>query len=108
MSKRMCEDAIPPLDGGQLLRTCCQTTQKLGDAGQDVGRPVGIGVSAGNAQGCLASVTKALGNAGQEHAGDGLEMPSGLREPDKQVPPVVDEGDQAGCKLATSVMPISA
>jgi hypothetical protein len=50
MSKRMCEDAIPPLDGGQLLRTCCQTTQKLGDAGQDVGRPVGIGVSAGNAQ----------------------------------------------------------
>src|SRR5262245_20213776 len=28
MSKRMREDAIPALDGGQLLRTCRQTTQK--------------------------------------------------------------------------------
>ena len=102
-SKRMREDAVPALDGGQLLRTCCQITQKRGDAGQDVSRPMGIGVSAGNAQGRLAGVTKALSNAGQEQwpTGVRLKMPSGLREPDKQVPPVVDEGDQTSCKLAT-------
>src|SRR5262245_6462560 len=104
MSKRMREDAIPPLDGGQLLRTCRQTTQKVGDAGQNVGRPVRLRVGAGNPQGRLAGVTKALGNAGQEQrsAGDRLEMPSGLREPDEQVPPVVNEGDQAGGKPTTS------
>jgi hypothetical protein len=32
-SKRMCEDAVKALDEGQLLRTCCQITQKRGDAG---------------------------------------------------------------------------
>src|SRR5262245_17459605 len=102
MSKRVREDAIPPLDGGQLLRTRHQTTQKAGDAGQDVGRAVGIGVGAGNAQGRLAGVTQALGDAGQEQrpAGDRLKMPSGLCESDEQVPPVVDEGDQTGCKPA--------
>jgi len=78
--------------------------QKARDTGQGVGRPVGIGVGAGNAQGRLAGVTKALGNAGQEQrpAGDRLEMPSGLREPDEQVPPVLDQGDQTGRKPATS------
>ena len=57
-------------------------------------------MAAGNAQGRLAGVTKALGDAGQEQrpAGDRFKMPRGLREPDEQVPPVVDEGNQTGRK----------
>jgi hypothetical protein len=98
----MCEDPIPPLDGGQLLRTCREATQKAGDAGQNIGRPLRIGVGAGNAQRRLARVTQALSDTGQEQrpAGDRLKMPSGLGEPDEQVPPVVDKGDETGRKPA--------
>src|SRR5215813_109652 len=103
MSKGMREDAIPPLDGGQLLRTCRQATQEAGNARQNIGRPMRIGVGTGNAQGRLASVTKALGDTGQEQrpAGDRLEMPSGLGEPHKEIPPIVDQGDETGRKPAT-------
>jgi hypothetical protein len=94
MTKRVCEDPVPSLDGGQLLR---------GDARQNVGRPLRIGVGAGNAQRRLARMTQALSDTGQEQrpAGDRLKMPSGLGEPDEQVPPVVDEGDETGRKPAT-------
>ena len=72
--------------------------KKAGDACQNIGRPVRFCVGAGNAQGRLSGVTKALGNAGQEQrsAGDRLKMPSGLCEPDEQIPPVVDKGNQTG------------
>src|SRR5215510_12796343 len=45
----------------------------------------------------------ALGNAGQEQrpAGDRLEMPSGLGEPHKEIPPIVDQGDETGRQPAT-------
>jgi hypothetical protein len=81
--------------------------KKAGDARQNIGRPGRFCVGAGNTQGRLAGVTKALGDAGQEQrsAGDRLKMPSGLREPDEQIPPVVDEGDQTGREPAAGVMP---
>jgi hypothetical protein len=63
---------------------------------------VGVGVRAGDAQGCLTRMPKALGNAGQEQrpAGDRLEMFCRVGAPHKQVPPVVDKSDKSRGKSA--------
>jgi len=92
------ENPAPALIGGQLLRRLDQLAQKVGNVREHACCPSSFGVRAGDPQRCLPRMAAALCNGGQEQrpAGDRFQMLVRFGEAHEQVPPVVDERDEAG------------
>ena len=103
----MAQDAVPALLRCQLLRSLDQPSQEAGGTGECGRRPGAGAVARGDPERGLAGVADTLGNGGEQQrpAGDRLEVLVGLDQPREQVPPVVDERDEAcGMPAAGEVM----
>jgi hypothetical protein len=94
----MAEDAIPSLLTGQLLRIFHQLLQEGGDIAQRSGGPAGFGVGTGDGERGLTGMPGFGGDGIKEQgaAGDGFTMALGISQTDKQVPPVVNQGNSLG------------
>jgi len=86
----------------ELLRSIPQQVEKAGQYSQGGLNGMGSGMAAGDRQGGLTGVSGLPGNAMEEQgtAGDCLGMFFGLGQANKQVPPVVDQGNEAAGQAA--------
>jgi hypothetical protein len=102
VAERLLRDEPEAIQGPQLLRSILQQVQESRQYSQGGLNGLGSGVAAGDGQGRLTGAPGLPGNATEQQrtAGDHLGMLLGLGKADKQVPPVVDQDNEAACQTA--------
>src|SRR5208337_5158490 len=91
------EDRGPALRGGQLLRSFDEGAQKHGDGAERLGGGNRLGVRAGDGERRLSRMAGARGDGVQQQGptGDRLPMPVRFGQTNEDVPPIVEQRDEA-------------
>src|SRR5438128_666819 len=94
----MTEDAVPSIEIGQLLRSFAQGGKESGNTGERPARPVPLTVGAADRHSGASGMVGLSTNRLQQQwaTGDRLAVMVRIGQTHEQVPPVEDEGDNAG------------